>query len=230
MKISELPYSRNSASLFHRIAAEDWAVFLDSGQPMIDSGRYDIIAARPWKTLVTRGAETVITVDGGSHRSRLDPFTLVQQQLGAARRNLVGVPFCGGAIGYFAYDLGRRIEKLPDLAHDDIGTPDLAVGFYDWCVIVDHHQRRSWLFGADQSETTSAEWGGLQGLFNNNVTAVTARPAAGGIVGDIEAEMDKDQYAESFHRIQQYIRDGDCYQVNLAQRFSASLDADPWQV
>ena len=47
MKIAELPYRRNSAQLFEAIAREPWSIFLDSGYPYIDSGRFDIIAARP---------------------------------------------------------------------------------------------------------------------------------------------------------------------------------------
>ncbi|MGI9229412.1 MAG: aminodeoxychorismate synthase component I [Gammaproteobacteria bacterium] len=227
MKTSELPYNKNSVALFQHIAKEEWAVFLDSGYPMIDSGRYDIIAARPWKTLLTYGPDTIITVAGNSNRSQADPFSLIQQHLGAAQRNLAGIPFCGGAIGYFAYDLGRRIEALPEQADNDIATPDMAIGFYDWCVIVDHHRRRSWLYGVGQADSTFDSWGELQAMFNSNVTAVTTpRP----IAAVVEAENDKQHYAASFKRIKHYIRDGDCYQVNLAQRFSAPVSEDPWYI
>ena len=229
MKISELPYRRDSVSLFNHVAMEDWAVFLDSGWPLSDSGRYDIIAARPWKTLLTYGAETTVAVDGHRRRSREDPFALVERHLGPRRRNPAAAPFCGGAIGYFAYDLARRIERLPALADNDIATPDMAIGVYDWCVIVDHHQRRSWLCGAGRAAATLADWGRLQELFNSNVVNVAARPAEA-IDAEVEAESDKPRYADAFRRIQRYIRDGDCYQVNLAQRFSAPLETDPWPV
>ena len=39
---------------------------------------------------------------------------------------------------YFSYDLGRRVEKLPEIAINELSTPDMAVGLYDWAIIVDH--------------------------------------------------------------------------------------------
>ena len=46
-------------------------------------------------------------------------------------------PFLGGAVGYFGYDLGRTLERLPATATDD-GLPELDVGFYDWVLAADH--------------------------------------------------------------------------------------------
>ncbi len=227
MKISELPYSRDSVSLFNSIAAEEWAVFLDSGYPMIDRGRYDILAARPWKTLTTCGRQTTIVVGDKCRLSHVDPFHLIAQHLGTAQRNLSGLPFCGGVLGYFSYDLGRCIETLPVQAEDDIALPDMAIGFYDWCVIVDHHRRRSWLYGVGQSDRTFAEWGELQALFNSHTRPVTPTQP---IDADIVAQTSKQQYARAFNKIKHYIHEGDCYQVNLAQRFSATVREDPWTV
>jgi len=85
MKLLELDYARNSASLFNAIALEPWSIFLDSGYPMIDSGRYDIMAARPYKTFVTCANETEIRVDGRVERTDADPFLLVKDHLGEIR-------------------------------------------------------------------------------------------------------------------------------------------------
>ena len=130
MHLAELPYRRNSADLFRVFAAEPWSVFLDSGHPFIDSGRFDFMSARPYMTLTTRGNETTITAGKTTSRSDRDPFELLRESIGPPAENYSGIPFCGGAMGYFAYDLGRRIERLPSLAADEMGVSDMAV--QDW--------------------------------------------------------------------------------------------------
>lgn len=227
MKLVELGYSRDSASLFNAVAAEPWSMFLDSGCPLIDSGRFDIMAARPYMTLVTRGEQTRIAGADGEEVSGEDPFSLVKRQLGERRVNFSGLPFAGGALGYFSYDLGRRIERLPVIAQNDINLPEMAIGLYDWAVVVDHHKRRTYLAAADGAHHGAAQWRDLQRLF-----AGAAAPAAPqySVRSSLARHTDKKRYLDSFDRIQRYIRDGDCYQVNLAQRFSVAVEGDSWEL
>ena len=228
MKISELPYHRNSAELFEVLAGEEWSVFLDSGYPNIDSGRFDILSGRPFRTFVTRGRETVVTEMGGETSVSLDdPFDLVRLNLESRVENLSGIPYCGGAMGYFAYDLGRRIEKLPERAQNDLGVPEMAVALYDWAVVVDHHKRRAWLAGQCRSPETSRIWNDLERAFRS---AAQLRLPRYRTMSPIHANMDKAAYARAFEQIKKYIRDGDCYQVNLAQRFDVEVAGDPWDV
>ncbi|MEJ2761619.1 MAG: aminodeoxychorismate synthase component I [Gammaproteobacteria bacterium] len=126
MKIAELPYRRNSAELFEALSAEPFSIFLDSGFPYIDAGRFDIIAARPYKTLITSGGKTLID-DGKQVRSSDgDPFELVRAALGEPAVNYSGLPFCGGALGYFGYDLCRRWEHFPARDKPALPLPDMA--------------------------------------------------------------------------------------------------------
>lgn len=226
-KLTELPYFRDSAGLFAVLADEPWSIFLDSGFPYRDLGRYDIIAARPYITLVTRGNETRVTERNTDFVSTDDPFELVKSYLGPQVRNLSGLPFCGGAMGYFAYDLGRRIEKLPQQAHNDLDVPDMAIGIYDWAVIVDHQLRRSWLCSMGNDEQTLDRWSSLQQIFQDD-------SASGDdsihVNGDITSNFDKEHYARAFHKVKQYIRSGDCYQVNLAQRFDVGVSGSSWAI
>ena len=227
MRLVELDYARDSALLFSQIAAEPWSIFLDSGYPVIDSGRYDIMSARPYRTLLTCDNETRIAEGESLQYSGEDPFTLVKQQLGDRRINLSGFPFTGGALGYFSYDLGRRIEQLPALCQDDVNMPDMAIGLYDWAVIVDHHKRRTWLIAADGARLSADEWKDLQELFSADHTRQTAGHS---VQSPLQNNTDKERYTAAFKRIQRYIRDGDCYQVNLAQRFSIAVAGDSWSV
>ena len=93
-----------------------------ASQDHIDS-RFDILAANPVATLQTTGMQTKITRDGDISYSEQDPFTLLRQCMQQWLPSLPvidDIPFCGGALGYFGYDLGRRVETLPTLAKDDI--------------------------------------------------------------------------------------------------------------
>ena len=225
VKLTELPYHRDSSQLFTLIAHEPWSIFLDSGFPNIDLGRYDILACRPFITLTTRGQLTTITdAQGKEEQSNVDPFALVKEYLGA-KEYFTGLPFCGGALGYFAYDLGRRIESLPVIATDDLPLPDMAIGIYDWAVVVDHHQRRSWLVGNCRDTRTIEQWQELVQLFNTPVKKQTPyfTPRT-----EITSNLDKPAYEKAFCKIKHYIHEGDCYQVNLAQRFVIEVSGSHW--
>ncbi len=218
-KLTELPYCRDSAQLFYHLADEDWSIFLDSGYPYIDLGRYDVLAARPYITLKTFADETeIVYANGKSEHSSEDPFSIVKSLLGKNETKLSTVPFAGGALGYFAYDLGRRIEKIPEISEHDIAMPDMAIGIYDWAVVTDHHQRRTWLTGYGKDEKTFDEWNGLQDLFQSKVESSTSNSGTQEfkVLSSLHPNMDNEFYARAFNKIKHYIREGDCYQVNLA--------------
>jgi para-aminobenzoate synthetase component 1 len=220
---SPLPYFKNSAALFAPIAGRPWSVFLDSGYPYSQQGRYDIIAADPVCTLVTHGDATWITRGGVSVQSTEDPFLLVKQQLIGNFPAIDGLPFNGGAIGYFSYDLARRLEKLSAIAEDAEHIAEMAVGIYDWAVIVDHERQESTLVGHVDNDQ---KWRALIEQFSTLPADRHDQPFK--VVGDIKANMDKEAYAKAFYRIKHYLKEGDCYQVNLTQRFAAGCEGDPW--
>ncbi|HKQ30999.1 MAG TPA: aminodeoxychorismate synthase component I [Burkholderiales bacterium] len=216
----ELPYRPDSAELFEAWADRPWAMFLDSGFPGSNSGRYDVIVADPVATLVTRGALTEIRSADGVERSGDDPLTLLQRTLARHAPDSFPSsesPFNGGAVGYFAYDLGRRFERMSQTAIDVEQLPDMAVGIYSAVVIVDHGEQRSFYLGR---EPTAAE-PFLHALPRRIRPALRATER-------LHTSLDSDAYAAAFARVMEYIRAGDCYQVNLARRFSAAVRGDPW--
>ncbi|HEY8118799.1 MAG TPA: aminodeoxychorismate synthase component I [Methylophilaceae bacterium] len=221
----ELAYYADSSALFAHIAHEPWAVFLDSGQPVSQYGRYDIMAARPFITLSTSGAHTEIHNASGTAVSGDDPFLLLKQALQPYQEPACELPFCGGAIGYFGYDLARKVEQLPNLATDAEHIPQMMVGIYDWAVVVDHREQRAWLLSNAKCEQTCEQWQALCDLFERPASRHEGKFE---VTSKLVSNMDMDSYAEAFSKIQQYIFDGDCYQVNLAQRFSAKASGDAW--
>ncbi|MGZ8228109.1 MAG: aminodeoxychorismate synthase component I [Burkholderiales bacterium] len=222
---TELPYRADTASLFEAIADWPWAVFLDSGLHHPGQSRYDILAAQPYLRVVTRGALTEVNGEGIELR-RDDPFELLRKLLEPDPACRSPLPFCGGAIGYFGYDLARRLERLPSGACDAERIPDMAIGIYDWALVVDHLERRTWLVGQGRDAETDLKWDGLVRMFSAPPGERARAPFR--VTSPVVSNLTRNGYANAFERIKRYIDAGDCYQVNLAQRFSASAVGDPW--
>ena len=222
---TELPYREDSTTLFESVADLPWAVFLDSGRHAPGQSRFDIISAEPYVRLITRGNLTEVYHDGVT-LSRDDPFALLQQQLQIDASTGCDLPFCGGAIGYFGYDLTRRIERLPARAQDTEKIPDMAIGIYDWAVVVDHLEQRTWLVGQGRDPDTDIKWGSLVQRFSNPPRERTRD--AFRVTSSVLSSHSRVSYARAFRRIHNYINAGDCYQVNLAQRFAAQATGDAW--
>ncbi|MGZ8156396.1 MAG: aminodeoxychorismate synthase component I [Burkholderiales bacterium] len=222
---TELPYRADTASLFEAIADWPWAVFLDSGLHHPGQSRYDILAAQPYLRVVTRGALTEVNGEG-IELTRDDPFELLRKLLEPDPACRSPLPFCGGAIGYFGYDLARRLERLPSGACDAERIPDMAIGIYDWALVVDHLERRTWLVGQGRDAETDLKWDGLVRMFSAPPGERARAPFR--VTSPVVSNLTRNGYANAFERIKRYIDAGDCYQVNLAQRFSASAVGDPW--
>ncbi|NDL62494.1 aminodeoxychorismate synthase component 1 [Acerihabitans arboris] len=223
-QLTALPYHRDAIkTLFAPRASRPWSMLLHSGHADHQDSRFDIMVANPVTTLMTHGATTVICRGGESVTSGEDPFTLVQQQverLGVSPGPRDDLPFLGGALGLFGYDLGRRIETLPSAARRDLTLPDMAVGLYDWAVIADHLLGRLTLVSYRDPAPL------LRNLMSPKAPA-PGRPFR--LNGGWQANMTREEYGEKFRRIQQHLQAGDCYQVCLAQRFSAACEGDEWQ-
>ncbi len=225
---SEIPYHPEPQHLFAHLSARPWSMWLDSGSSGGELGRYDIFVADPHLSLVTHGNETLIASAAGNIRSGDDPFALLRDSLkpDTALECDSGIPFAGGAVGYFGYDLARRIESLPEQAADDVGMPEMAIGIYDWALVFDHHERRCWLVSHGRFAQTRDKWPQLVRLFSEPLAVPTGEFGAS---SDIVSNMDEAAYSRAFERIQHYLVEGDCYQVNFAQRFSVEVSGDPWQ-
>ena len=225
--VTELPYFEDSALLFEPWIRKQWSAFLDSGYPYISQGRYDIFAAEPMETLVTVEGVTEVITPLGVNVSRQDPFELLKQRLGEGVCPEEGLPFSGGAIGYFGYDLARCLEYLPETALDAENIPDMVLGIFDWAVIVDHQEKKSFLVIQGRDTQTLKKKPELIERFST-LPKREKQAERFRILGTVSSNMTQHEYAKAFHRVKQYLYEGDCYQVNLAQRFSASGEGCPW--
>ncbi|KHS79938.1 aminodeoxychorismate synthase component 1 [Pectobacterium carotovorum] len=208
---------------FAPFSQQPWAMLLHSGFADHPHNRFDIMVADPRVTLCTRGDKTEITRDSVTNTVKGDPFTLLQQQLDSLSlpaETHPDFPFQGGALGLFGYDLGRQVETLPAHAERDIDLPDMAIGLYDWALVADHHRQTLTLI-VHHSLQARLDW---------LATPPIDTPKADfRLTSSWQPNMSREAYGEKFRKIQDYLLAGDCYQVNLAQRFSAAYDGDEWQ-
>lgn len=218
-----LPWQPDAAEHFFSLINHlPWAMLLHSGHADHACNRFDILVADPLATLVTKGEQTIITDAQGEQTSTDDPFTLVKQAIDNAHLHPQvdkDLPFQGGALGLFGYDLGRRFEKLPSCAQKDILLPDMAIGIYDWAIVVDHHQQRVTLLSHQDPQARLA--------WLNAQTPPSVTPFS--LTSPWQANMTRGEYGEKFRQVQAWLHSGDCYQVNLAQRFQANYSGDEWQ-
>lgn len=233
----QLRYQSDSARIFAHIAHLPWAMFLDSGQqinpltgkPGSQYGRYDILVANPFMTFSTSGLNTTISAHGQTRSSTDDPFQLVKAAMLPFQAAKSDWPFTGGAVGYWGYDLARRVERLDVIAQDDGVIPQMQIGLYDWAVVVDHRHKTAHLVSNCLDSKTRENWHALCALLD--AAALDEKPNIEPFIVNsaISSNMDQKAYAAAFRAIQTYIHEGDCYQVNLAQRFSAPARGDAWQ-
>jgi para-aminobenzoate synthetase component 1 len=215
-----LPHRADASVWFPLIAKLPWPMWLDSG----GRGRYDILTGRPVATLVTQGTRTEIRDDAGVRHSADDPFELLRAQLGAVQAATPDIPFAGGALGYWSYDLARRWISLPERTLDAEHLPEMAVGLYDWALVVDHHLGTTQLVSSRRHPQT-APW--LQRFAQQLLSASECRPEADfRVTLPVHFNFSRAGYDAAFNTVQRYLHEGDCYQVNLAQRFSARAEGD----
>src|SRR5450759_2095177 len=122
----ELPYQFDAVRYYAALADLPWAVWLDSG----GMGCYDILTAVPQRTLVLHEEPT-----------RSDPFALLRKELGEQVAPVADVPFAGGALGYWSYDLARSMMNLSGIEQDIEHLSCMAIGIYDWALVLDHQQQ-----------------------------------------------------------------------------------------
>jgi para-aminobenzoate synthetase component 1 len=223
LHLEEIPYYPDSCVLFDRIRDLPGAAFFDSAYPHSYAGRFDILTACPLDITLPQLAPGASYNQGRAFFDELSRFH--SQHYCNVQQATQDIPFCGGILGYIDYDAGSLLNKLdghPGL--DTSSQPSLAhLRAYEWAIIQDHLLKKSVLVALPGvSSKTRSEV--LRKL--GRPTIKTCEPFS--LVDAFTSNFLDTQYKSAFERIQSYIQAGDCYQVNLAQRFSASYTGDPW--
>lgn len=223
----ELPYSPDALlSYFAAIEQQPWAMLLHSAAQSHPNSRFDIMVGDPIATLCSDGSKNIIRhANGDIFENNKDPFdslNILQQQLLPPHPSTTPWPFLGGAMGYFSYDLARCLETLPKRDEHDIELFDMAVGIYDWALIADHKLQKLMLIEPKNAERFNWLTQQLARCKNQSQEDFLR-------TSDWQSNMTLEQYGEKFAQVQSYLLAGDCYQINLAQRFKARYQGSEWQ-
>jgi len=142
--------------------------------------------------------------------------------------------FCGGWIGYFSYELGRYIERLPRTTTDDLKMPLIRLCFYDRVIAYDHIKGDLWLIALElpgDSESPGEKIAALEKLLAESRKTALSSPAPCDIenidFAQVRCNMNKNYYLRMIEKIKRYIYDGDVYQINFSQRFECDYTAKP---
>jgi para-aminobenzoate synthetase component 1 len=218
--LEEIPYSPDSCELFERIRDLPYSTFLDSSYPHSNSGRYDILAADPMDAVAPQLDAAATPQETAEFFSSLRDFH--QECFAGIQPVSQDIPFCGGLLGFLSYDLGNRLHNVQHSAPPS--EPLLNLHAYDWCVIQDHLLRRSVLVTLPSVSTTQH-----RDIMRRLLQRMGKEKTEFCLGGDFSSDFSADDYRAGFEKVQAYIQAGDCYQVNLAQHFTAPYEGDPWK-
>ncbi|MBI3241674.1 MAG: aminodeoxychorismate synthase component I [Chloroflexi bacterium] len=214
--------------MFDRLPHEPFRFLLESQGGPGDIARWSFLSHRPFLRFQSRGRVLTLWDDKGTRQWEGDPLeameTLLAQHAVAASPG--SPPFTGGAVGYFSYDLGRQIERLPDTAHDDLQLPEIHLAFYDHLIAIDHHQQSGALIALPlpgrETKAIEAAQELIQFLRNSPPSPELAFRVQ---ERRVRSNFTRPQYCQSVERALERIGAGHIYQVNLSQRFTAPLNS-----
>ncbi len=221
--------------LFAAFLNDPYPMFLDSSLPHPRLGRYSYLVADPFLVVRSKNGQTRVTGSGEDRTLRGDPFQHLGRLLSRFRTESVpGLPpFQGGAVGLFAYDLAHHVERLPRTALDDLETPDMVVGLYDWVIAHDHGAGRTFLIASPFPD-------GDYGRARRRMAEIEARLGGEPVEAVLQPDpvlasprassFTREGYLDTIGRAKEYISAGDIYQVCLSQRFELPLAISPWQL
>jgi anthranilate synthase component 1 len=229
-------------SAYERIRAEGPSFLLESVEGGERLARYSFLGSRPFMRFTSRdGLYSIASRDG----ERTEPLAVGEDPLHPLKRllaryrfaSLPGLPrFCGGAVGFLAYDIVRHFERLPTLAVDDLHLPDCHLLFTDSLVVFDHVRHRMLVVSLAHVESDArsaydravSRIEELVALLRTPVAEPSNAPMA--VPLRMEHNMRQEDYESAVRRCKEYIAAGDAFQVVPSLRFALSGVPPSWQI
>jgi len=227
--------------LFELIKDRPYSFFLDSGMDTQRLGRYSFLGSEPFLVMNSRGSEITLA-RGQEHKVQHgNPFDTIGKLLELYKLDYcpAPMPFVGGAVGYFSYDLCHFVEHLPSTAIDDLKLPECYFAFYDVIFVFDHLEGRAYLVATgfpelEEGQRLKRARMRLEEMKNwlypgHSVIAVSRSPEQNKEIR-LKSNFTPEEYIKAVNRVREYIAAGDVFQVNLSQRFQADLEILPYEL
>lgn len=244
--IQEVASTHSPESLVELLRGEPGLALLRSGLFDSPPARYSFVAARPCLTLRSAGSRCELTTADEARVQFGDLWHILDGLM--ARFELLeeaDFPFpLGGCFGFWGYDLKDFVEpRLKRSAVNDLELPDCHVGFHDGLVVFDHRLGKTWIVSTGLRPDGSREQGHArarlehwQRLLATEPTSIARRgttiPSVAhnpAIHPGFTSNLTRARFLEAVGQAQRYIRAGDIYQVNLAQRLAAPASCASWE-
>lgn len=216
----EIAYG-DPALMLRRFAGRRDLTFLDSALQQSELGRYSYIAADPFETFTLGESES-----GEAALARLDR-RLKRWKL----ERVTGLPpFQSGFAGYFAYEFARLLEPHIMSRTPPPDIPPVTLHAYDTIVAFDHQTRQCWIIATGFPETdpqariTRAEERLAE--FEELCLAPVPELSGSNIIDGWQSNFTRTQYEAAVQRTIDYVLEGDIFQANISQRFTAAVPAD----
>ena len=225
-----------------RAAGAPW--LLESALPLRGSGRFSFAGADPYLILRARGLDLSIecrraVFEGltvGVTRERGPVLEALRALLPAAPADECALPFCGGAVGVFGYELAEQLDVHALHGADDLALPDAVWMFVDALVGFDHERGGAHIAGlgvAHDAATARARAKraahALAQRLSQPAAPAAARPARAA-PASAHAELDVAGYRKAVEAIADAIAAGELYQACLTYRIDRAFAGDPWQL
>lgn len=223
--IEEVSTELDAFSIYSIFKEEKESVFLDSGMDRKRLGKYSFIGLNPFITFKSKNSRCII--NGEEYEG--DIFEELKNLIKKYKlKNNTELPFIGGGIGYFSYDLGRSIEKLPQAAVEDVDIPNCYFNFYDNVIVVDHLKNKVYVtaLGILQEHEKSIN------IIKERIYKGKKIECINHIENKVEFESNftKNEYIKTIEKVREYIENGDIYITNLTQRFTCSTEKEPYEI
>ena len=224
--IRELDPFRSAAELFQYFADEKDSAFLDSSL-VNQLGRYSIIGAYPYLRLVKD--DSGFYINGQKTTECTFEEYLKKYLLDHKDENKSSLPMVSGAIGYFSYEYGRKLMQVASCKENLVSIPDAMLIFYDFYVIEDRHEKKTYLVANGITEDAEK----LLSCVERRISEPTEETA--GICTDsynieVTPNFEKEEYKQAVDDVIRYIIEGDIYITNMTQQLKVKSDKKPLDV